>query len=119
MSVGGMTCAACVRRVENALNSVPGVVEASVNLATGRATIVHEPQWGGLAQLEKVITSQGYEFLGEIRDNGTDPIEASRRAEFKDLKIKVACGAVLSLIIFLGSMQRELGFLWPFPARSC
>ena len=115
MSVGGMTCAACVRRVENALNSVPGVVEASVNLATGRATIVHEPQWGGLAQLEKVITSQGYEFLGEIRDNGTDPIEASRRAEFKDLKIKVACGAVLSLIIFLGSMQRELGFLSAVP----
>ena len=110
-----MTCAACVRRVENALNSVPGVVEASVNLATGRATIVHEPQWGGLAQLEKVITSQGYEFLGEIRDNGTDPIEASRRAEFKDLKIKVACGAVLSLIIFLGSMQRELGFLSAVP----
>jgi len=115
VSVGGMTCAACVRRVENALNSVPGVVEASVNLATGRATIVHEPQWGGLAQLEKVITSQGYEFLGEIRDNGTDPIEASRRAEFKDLKIKVACGAVLSLIIFLGSMQRELGFLSAVP----
>jgi Cu+-exporting ATPase len=117
VSVGGMTCAACVRRVETALGSIEGVVEASVNLTTGRATIVHKPQWGGLAQLEKVITAQGYEYLGEIRDGLVDPLEASRRAELKDLKIKVVCGAVLSLIIFLGSMQQEFGLLPAVPRR--
>ena len=39
ISVGGMTCASCVGRVEKALNKVPGVVNASVNLATESARI--------------------------------------------------------------------------------
>ncbi|MCX5849527.1 MAG: heavy metal translocating P-type ATPase [Deltaproteobacteria bacterium] len=115
ISVGGMTCAACVRRVENALNSVTGVLDTSVNLATGRATIIHGPNWGGLAELKKVIIEQGYEYLGELKDNLADPIEASRVRELRDLKIKVTCGAILSFIIFLGSMQHWFGFLQIIP----
>ena len=39
IGIGGMTCASCVRRVERALSAVPGVLQASVNLATEKATI--------------------------------------------------------------------------------
>src|SRR3546814_6742966 len=39
VAVEGMTCASCVRRVENAVAKVPGVVSASVNLATERASV--------------------------------------------------------------------------------
>jgi copper ion binding protein len=39
LAIDGMTCAGCVRRVEQALLSVPGVSEASVNLATERAAV--------------------------------------------------------------------------------
>ncbi|KFO66547.1 ATPase [Smithella sp. SCADC] len=118
ISVGGMTCAACVRRVENALNSVTGVLETSVNLAAGRATIIHSAQWGGLAELERVVTEHGYEFLGEFKDNLADPIEASRVEELKDLKLKVTCGAILSIIIFIGSMQHWFGFLHFIPRQT-
>ena len=34
LAIGGMSCASCVRRVERTLAQVPGVTEASVNLAT-------------------------------------------------------------------------------------
>lgn len=115
ISVGGMTCAACVRRVENALNSVTGVLDASVNLANGRATIIHGLKWEGMAALKKVITEQGYEFLGELKDGLADPIETSRVKELKDLKLKVTCGAILSVIIFAGSMQHWFGFLQIIP----
>ncbi|MFZ2396419.1 MAG: heavy metal translocating P-type ATPase [Smithella sp.] len=118
ISVGGMTCAACVRRVENALNSVAGVLEVSVNLAAGRATIIHSAQWGGLAELERVVTEHGYEFLGEFKDNLADPLEASRVEELKDLKLKVTCGAILSIIIFIGSMQHWFGFLHFIPRQT-
>ena len=37
LPVEGMTCASCVGRVERALRAVPGVIEATVNLATERA----------------------------------------------------------------------------------
>ena len=113
-----MTCAACVRRVENAIKEVNGVIESNVNLATGRATVVHETKWGGIKELQKIITEQGYEFLGELKNNIADPIEASRIEELRDLKTKVICGAVLSVIIFLGSMQHWFGFLHFIPRQT-
>ena len=117
IAVGGMTCAACVRRVEEALNSVAGVDEANVNLANGHATIIHSAKWGGSEALEKVITEHGYEYLGELKDNLADPIEASRVRELKDLKLKVTCGAILSVFIFFGSMQHWFGFLHFIPRQ--
>ena len=39
LDIGGMTCASCVGRVEKALNKIPGVEAASVNLATEQAKI--------------------------------------------------------------------------------
>jgi Cu+-exporting ATPase len=39
LAVRGMTCASCVARVEKALKKVPGVEDASVNLATEQATV--------------------------------------------------------------------------------
>ena len=43
LPVEGMTCASCVARVERALDAVPGVVHASVNLATARAALHYDP----------------------------------------------------------------------------
>ncbi|KOG42287.1 heavy metal translocating P-type ATPase [Streptomyces decoyicus] len=43
LAIGGMTCAACVKRVEKKLGKLDGVT-ATVNLATGRARVSHPPQ---------------------------------------------------------------------------
>jgi len=118
ISVGGMTCAACVRRVENALKEVDGVLEVSVNLATGRATVIHKAQWAGVSALARAVADYGYEFLGELTDSSADPIEASRVRELRDLTLKVICGAVLSVIIFLGSMQHWFSFLHFIPRQA-
>lgn len=115
ISVGGMTCAACVRRVENALKNVEGVQDAGVNLATARATITHALQWGGISALEKAVTEQGYQYLGEIDSSGPDPAEAARAHDLRELKFKVSCGAILSIIIFFGSMQHWFSFLQQIP----
>ncbi|MEN6468882.1 MAG: heavy metal translocating P-type ATPase [Smithella sp.] len=111
VSVGGMTCAACVRRVENALKEVEGVLEVNINLATARATIIHSERWAGVQALARAITEQGYEFLGELTDSFDDPVDKARALELKELTFKVSCGAILSVIIFLGSMQHWFSFL--------
>ena len=118
IAVGGMTCAACVRRVENAIKEVKGVEDAAVNLANGHATIIHSAKWDGTAALEKVVTEHGYEFLGEVKDSFADPIEASRIKELQELKLKVTSGAILSVIIFIGSMQHWFGFLHFIPRQT-
>ncbi|HUA23234.1 MAG TPA: heavy metal-associated domain-containing protein [Steroidobacteraceae bacterium] len=39
LAIGGMTCGGCAGAVTRALSAVPGVVEARVDLAGGRATV--------------------------------------------------------------------------------
>jgi len=117
ISVGGMTCAACVRRVENALKTVGGVKDVSVNLATARATVLHEQTWNGVAGLKQAVTDQGYEFLGVLDELQEDPIAAARIREIRDLRLRFAVGAVLSVIIFMGSMQHWFPFLHAIPPR--
>ncbi|MCG2741665.1 MAG: heavy metal translocating P-type ATPase [Syntrophaceae bacterium] len=117
VSVGGMTCAACVRRVENALREVPGVTEVAVNLATARATVSHNAGWAGVEALRQVVADQGYEFLGIPDDAREDPIGAAREKEIKELKARFAVGIVLSGVIFLGSMQHWFPFLMGIPRQ--
>jgi Cu+-exporting ATPase len=118
VSVGGMTCAACVRRVEMAIKTIPGVRDSAVNLATARATVMHDRNWAGAEALKQVISDQGYEFLGALDETHGDPINAAREREIGELKVKVAVGAVLSTIIFIGSMQHWFPFLEAIPRSA-
>ena len=61
IGIDGMTCASCVLRVEKALKKVPGVREASVNLATESARVVFEPSEPMEALLRRAVREAGYE----------------------------------------------------------
>ncbi|MDO8616661.1 MAG: heavy metal translocating P-type ATPase [Dehalococcoidia bacterium] len=61
LPVAGMTCAACVRKVEKALKGLPGVQDATVNLSAGKAGVVFDPAACAVADMEKVIEDIGYE----------------------------------------------------------
>jgi len=117
IAVGGMTCAACVRRVEIALQEVKGVTDVAVNLATAKATITHDDDWGGEAALQQVVIDQGYEYLGVADASTEDPIRAEREKEYKDLKKRFIAGATLSVPIFVGSMQHWFPFLMEVPRQ--
>lgn len=76
IGVGGMTCAACVRRVENGLRKVPAVVDASVNLATERARVQfdHSPNLQDIQVVRDAIAKLGYEPI----DLGVKTNDASK-----------------------------------------
>ncbi len=59
--VEGMTCASCVRRVENAAAKVPGVDRSAVNFATKKLT-VESAEGFSPDELEKAIRKVGYEI---------------------------------------------------------
>ena len=61
LGVTGMSCAACVGRVERALRRVPGVLDASVNLTTERASVRVTPGTAGAEALAASIRAAGYE----------------------------------------------------------
>ncbi len=63
IGIGGMTCASCVGRVERALKKVPGVIDASVNLATESARVSFAPSEDMDARLRRAVRDAGYEPL--------------------------------------------------------
>ncbi len=62
MPVRGMTCASCVNRVEKALRKVDGVQQASVNLATEKATVVFDSALATVDRLKEAVEKAGYEL---------------------------------------------------------
>jgi len=62
-----MTCAACVGRVQRALNKVPGVQDANVNLVTQRATVHFEPAKTTVPELVAAIEKAGYQALSTAK----------------------------------------------------
>ncbi|WP_313213081.1 heavy metal-associated domain-containing protein, partial [Stenotrophomonas sp.] len=67
LPIEGMTCASCVGRVERALTAVPGVMSASVNLATERADLGFIGAADPLAAV-RAIESAGY----TVREDSTE-----------------------------------------------
>ncbi len=61
LGISGMTCASCVSRVEKALKKVPGVQDATVNLATESARVLYAPSAQMDAQLRRAVRNAGYE----------------------------------------------------------
>ncbi|HML80492.1 MAG TPA: heavy metal translocating P-type ATPase [Thiomonas arsenitoxydans] len=60
LDVGGMTCASCSARVERALNKLPGVQAASVNLATTQAEVTYDPQTATPQAIADAVSAAGY-----------------------------------------------------------
>lgn len=114
ISVGGLNCAACVRRVEKALNAIEGVTRADVNLATEKATVAYDAGLVNIERLRSSLEEAGYEFRGVESDELIDLERESREREFQGLKKRFIFSAVISTIIMAGSMQHMFPVLRDF-----
>jgi P-type Cu+ transporter len=79
LDIAGMTCAACVRRVEKALTRVDGVSAASVNLAAETATVTFDAKTVTLGELSDAVAAAGYTGTAR-RAAGTQAADASPSA---------------------------------------
>ncbi|TCU36817.1 heavy metal translocating P-type ATPase [Rhizobium azibense] len=101
--VDGMTCASCVSRVERALKALPGVVDASVNLATEKATVRYAAGAASIRALKDAIRAAGYQPKTESRAenaNGDD----RRDVEIHKLALRLGVSVILTLPLFLIEM---------------
>ncbi len=111
ISIGGMTCASCVARVEKALNKLPGVESTTVNLATEMARIaVNDPAVTD-ARLRRVIREAGY----EPRSVKTAEQEANSISPWAGFA-PVAFGLLLSAPLVLPMLGDLWGQHWMLPA---
>ncbi len=98
LAIEGMTCASCVRRVEQVLLALPGVVQASVNLATEKAAVSYLADVTSREQLEKAVREAGYTPVRkeEAKSSGNETLAGLGR----DLRL----AALLTLPLLVISM---------------
>jgi Cu+-exporting ATPase len=96
--VGGMTCASCVARVEEALSSVPGVISASVNLASEKATVEYL-EGTELANMRRAVKDAGYELGPEAQ--ALEDVTTAAQREIRVLRNRFIVAAILAAIIMV------------------
>jgi Cu+-exporting ATPase len=114
LGIEGMTCASCVSRVERALKKVPGVQEATVNLATESARVRFAPGASTEAVLRRAVREAGY----GVREHDLldDAGEVSPWAGFAPVALALALAAplVLPMLADLAGRHWMLPAAWQF-----
>ncbi|PSO67128.1 MAG: copper-translocating P-type ATPase [Cyanobacteria bacterium QH_7_48_89] len=118
LKLRGMSCASCASTIEEAVHSVPGVSECSVNFGMEQATVKYDSQKTNLEAIQDAIDDAGYS-ASSVQDQemvtGEDDAEkAARKAESRELLIKVAVGGVISVILIVGSLPAMIGVNLPW-----
>lgn len=86
LKVGGMTCATCVKTIENTLNKLDGVTKVTVNLGAEKAYVTYNPRAMDISQMKNAIEGSGYQYLGV---EGEDIEDLEKGVREKDLKKKL------------------------------
>nr|MDA8212314.1 copper ion binding protein [Clostridia bacterium] len=111
VKVAGMTCAACVNKVERTVKKLPGVANAVVNLATESAKVEYYPGTVTKSEIKQAIEALGY----NVEERGDAQSELDREREAREAEISRQRRNMwltwpVSLIAMLGTM-REMWIL--------
>jgi Cu+-exporting ATPase len=115
LNIGGMTCAACVSRVEGALNSVPGILDATVNLATEKATVELVAGVASFDDYRVAVEQAGYRIEAVDSDGSDTQLELERLSRIKETRAlgrRLLFAAAGGFVLFFGTFH---GLPWvPF-----
>ena len=111
LAIGGMTCAACVVHVENALGGADGVVSAQVNLATERAAVEYVPGVTGISELRHSVEDAGYSVAAVVGDPSDD---AATPKDVRTLRNRMIFSVAVAALIMALMAIPNAGNLLPF-----
>src|SRR6266540_529324 len=111
IGIENLRCASCTQFIEDELKSTPGVLGASVNVATQEATVEYLPEKTTMAQLNKAIETWGYTPRVAASDAPIDKQEEAHAREYRRLMNKFWFAAAVSLPVLLTAYYQFVPFL--------
>jgi len=115
----GMTCASCASSAESIVKHQEGVVDASVNFATGNLIVAYSSQLTNAENLQKALQGVGYDLLLEEESKQQETLEILHEERFKVLKFKTTWAIILSLpVVIIGMFFMDMPYgneiMWAF-----
>ena len=116
LKLRGMSCASCASSVEQAIQSVSGVIECHVNFGMEQATIQYDSKQTDLETIQSAVDAAGYQALPlqEIAAAEDDSEQADRKYESKTLQRKLWTAGIISILLVVGAIPTMTGLHLPF-----
>ncbi|MEM7536060.1 MAG: heavy metal translocating P-type ATPase [Chloroflexota bacterium] len=112
LSLLGMTCTNCSNTIQRRLNKVEGVLDASVNFASEKATVDYVAGVVSRSDLVAAVRKAGFDVVEpESVDEQEDAEAAARAAEVRHQWTRLLVGIAFSLPLFILSMGRDFGLV--------
>ena len=118
LKLRGMSCASCAKSIENAILSVPGVNECTVNFGAELATVEYDPAKTNVTVIQQSVDKAGYSAYSLQDENAitqdNDADRTFRLRELRKLQRKLLVGGVISSILFVGGLPMMTGLSLPW-----
>lgn len=101
LKIGGMTCAMCVKAIEDVLGKLDGISEVNVNLASEKAYVTYNPKITSIQDMKEAIEDLGYQYLGIEGEEAEDLEEKVRREALNEKRNRFIVGFAVSIPIFI------------------
>ncbi|MEG4392798.1 heavy metal translocating P-type ATPase [Microcoleus sp. BROC3] len=116
LKLRGMSCASCASSIEQAIQSVSGVIECHVNFGMEQATIQYDSQQTNLETIQSAVDDAGYQALPlqEMATPEDDSEQADRKSESQTLQRKLWTAGIISILLVVGAIPAMTGLHLPF-----
>ena len=101
LKIGGMTCASCVKTIENSLLRLDGIVEVNIDLAGEKALVIYNPNIVTQEDISSTIEEIGYQFLGIVGEETEDFEKVTREKDLKEKRNRIIVGFAVGIFLMI------------------
>ncbi|MBE3039846.1 MAG: HAD-IC family P-type ATPase, partial [Chloroflexi bacterium] len=118
IGIENIRCASCVGFIEDELKNTPGVLNASVNLATQEATVDYLPEQTSLDQLKAAIEGWGYKTRPAVSEEPVDQQQAAHEKEYQRLMRRFWFAAIISIPVMITAYPQFIPGIRDWPMET-
>ncbi len=101
LKIGGMTCATCVKTIENSLLRLDGIIEVNIDLAGEKTIVIYNPNIVTQADMRRAIKETGYQFLGIEGEETEDFEKVTREKDLKEKRNRIIVGFTTGTLLMI------------------
>lgn len=115
IAIAGMSCAACSAAIERSVKAIPGIIEASVNLATEKLSVVWNPEETRISEIRKAVSDAGYEALASEKPVSEELASQARDQERAKILKRQRINLITAISVSIPLMYISMGHMIGLP----